>query len=1007
MTLRTSIVITAEGAQAKQVIDDLADSAERLGETTKDAAAPANDLADATDEMAARAAGAVTNVVELHRAQGTAAGSSRTLATAQGIASTAAQTATGSVAALTTGLSAATIAEAAATAGAELLATALSAALTAGISLVVAGAIGLVTWLFNVGDAAEDSAAKTDKLAEALKRVSQLQVMQERSDVLKQQLELEALQSRVSRTPDNGALGTAISVYGSVTGTGVADQRTQLEGEIAARKQALELAKMQLGTDELRLRNQQAISGSLDRNNKGTSKAVLDAQAELYAASTALDRAKAEEARISAEGKQTGETDEAYIKRLGDAKKRVDELTEAMAAARKEHQASAAAIREHNAEQQKFKATLDGLVTTTMAQLQKGTVKVDLLPGFSEASKSLTDFVAGIDRERDALRNLDPVQEAIVSQEKQLAAMTPEMRDYWTQRITMAVQGREANRAYAEATADAARAEASFARAGVDALSDVIVRGEKAGETMERLAESIAEAALQATLLGSGPLASLLGTAAPHGQVGGLLSFLVRAPEPAAPGAPMSAGSMVPGLGEAIGKAAGKEQSKVLDDAFGKSGSLGKLLQYGGLGYAAGSVTGSGFGGAAGGTLGGWAGEQLGKELVKNTSSSLLKSLGGAAGPIGSIVGGLLGGALGGLFASIPHGTATLTSATGTAAYTGSDSLKSATGSLAEQVQSGIKQIADELGGTLNSFDVMIGTWDDQFRVRTTSAGWNGQGGLNFKGDSANNLFDFGKDQGAAISFAIADAIKDGAISGLSPAVQKALTSSTNAEDALAEAQKVAALEQAIAGAGGAAAEAVKSFQKEADERLRIARQYGLDVVKVEQLNAKERLDLNKQLLDQQVGSLQQLVDEMTAGSLFEGSAVDQRTALLAQIEKSRADVDNGVDGAVDKLANLLQQLDQVSEAVYGTGAGREADRAFILDVARTEIAQANAQIQAAGGQSDPALATTNAALDENNDQNARMIAALETNNQLLQQLLAHGVDNDLAERLAQQARTS
>jgi uncharacterized small protein (DUF1192 family) len=143
-------------------------------------------------------------------------------------------------------------------------------------------------------------------------------------------------------------------------------------------------------------------------------------------------------------------------------------------------------------------------------------------------------------------------------------------------------------------------------------------------------------------------------------------------------------------------------------------------------------------------------------------------------------------------------------------------------------------------------------------------------------------------------------------------------------------------------------------------------------------------------MLAEQVGSLQRLVDEMTSGSLFEGSAIEQREAILKEIEKTKAELAAGKAGAADALASLLQQLYAVSEEAYGTTGLFATDRAMILDQARQAIATANAQIVAASGAtaatSDPALAITNQslsnateALDENNDQNARLLALIAT----------------------------
>lgn len=167
----------------------------------------------------------------------------------------------------------------------------------------------------------------------------------------------------------------------------------------------------------------------------------------------------------------------------------------------------------------------------------------------------------------------------------------------------------------------------------------------------------------------------------------------------------------------------------------------------------------------------------------------------------------------------------------------------------------------------------------------------------------------------------------------------------------------------------------MKAFEKTAADRLRIAKAYGFDIVKVEELNAKQRLSLSEKLLKDQVGSLQDLIDEITSGSLFEGSAVDQRNVLLDKVAAARADANAGVDGAGEKLAELLRQLDSVSRDAFGTTGGFAADRQLILDSARDTIARANQRVADAQKASDPALAETNAQLGESNDQLAKLVA--------------------------------
>lgn len=422
---------------------------------------------------------------------------------------------------------------------------------------------------------------------------------------------------------------------------------------------------------------------------------------------------------------------------------------------------------------------------------------------------------------------------------------------------------------------------------------------------------------------------------------------------------------------------------------------------------AIGKFAGKGLEGAATGQLVSGISNALG---IKMNSTGA--QIGGAIGnfipiPGGQIIGSIAGGLLGNLFEKPKYGTAFLTNATDKVKAGGrGESAISAASGLAASVQGGLKRIADALGGELGNFDVVVGQYNGKYRVRTTAAGWDGKGGLDFKGNSANYLHDFGNDEAGALAFAIADAIKDGGVKGLSAAVQRALQSSPDIDAALAEATKVGNLETLLGGLPAELATQFKSFEREARDRLRIARQYGFDVVEVEKINARERLALTKQLEEQTVGSLKKLVDEMTHGSLFEGTAIDRRTELLKAIEVAKADVAAGTQGAADTLANLLEQLNGVSKDVYASTGGYVTDRTSILDQARAAIAKANADIAAAQARaSDPALATTNKALDENNDQNARMIASLDDVSRMLGQIL-NGSRSTLDE-LRMQARTS
>lgn len=69
-------------------------------------------------------------------------------------------------------------------------------------------------------------------------------------------------------------------------------------------------------------------------------------------------------------------------------------------------------------------------------------------------------------------------------------------------------------------------AQRYFGDAAVDALEDLIINGEKAEDVIKNLTKSLAKAALQALLMGNGPLAGLFGTAGANGATGGIFGLL-------------------------------------------------------------------------------------------------------------------------------------------------------------------------------------------------------------------------------------------------------------------------------------------------------------------------------------------------------------------------------------------------------------------------------------------------------------------------------------------------
>ncbi|HQS70910.1 MAG TPA: hypothetical protein PLM58_14855, partial [Novosphingobium sp.] len=452
---------------------------------------------------------------------------------------------------------------------------------------------------------------------------------------------------------------------------------------------------------------------------------------------------------------------------------------------------------------------------------------------------------------------------------------------------------------------------------------------------------------------------------------------------------------------------------KVLTDSlksvFGRlEQSLPQALQGAFTGAAASKMILGNGGSSVGGAIGGAIGQKMGEKFLSSGLEKVGgKLLGSFAGPLGGILGGVLGGALGGLLKSTKTGGASIgLDAKGNAGITGtggnSADLKKTASGYAGTVVSALDQIAQALGADLGNFAVAIGKRSSGY-IKVDSTG--NVGATTAKKRGSNIIYD-GKDEGEAIMAALANAISDGAIEGISAAVQKALKSSTDVDKALKEALKVQDVELLIGGIGAEMEKAFREFENQAKERLRIAREYGFDVAKLEERNAADRLKLSEQLFRQQAGSLQDLIDELTSGSLFEGSAIERRDLLREQIDATRAKADAGEEGAADKLAQLLQQLNEVSKEAYGTTGGFAADRATILDVARDTVAATNRRIQDAQAASDPALETTNSTLNEMADQNAKALAELGLSSDYLRQILA-SLGSSGVSGLAQLARTS
>ena len=427
--------------------------------------------------------------------------------------------------------------------------------------------------------------------------------------------------------------------------------------------------------------------------------------------------------------------------------------------------------------------------------------------------------------------------------------------------------------------------------------------------------------------------------------------------------------------------------AKSLDSALGikffaglqgvLSGALSGYVQAGPVGAALGalkevkglpeSITKT-LGGAFDGAVAGYRNSQIMDALGignSKTGATLGGALGAATGiPGGDIIGSIAGGLIGQALKPTKRGSATITSVDGDATSRGNDQERiQASLGLAGSVQQRLRQIAEEFDAEIGSFAVSIGQRGKNFRVDTSGSG---------KTKTKRGAIDFGQDEEAAVAFALRDAISDGAIKGLSAAIQKALNSNPDVDKAIKEALKVRDVEELLDGIGGKIRKEVRDFDRQADERLRIAREYGFDILEIERINAEERSKLIESILEDRVGALQDLLNDLVFGDLAEGTLSERRQRLLEEISKAEADAAKGVDGAADRLADLNRRLIQLSRDAYGTaGSEYASDRAQAIASAERIIQIENDRIrgtQEAAAETNRQLATANQLSNEQND---------------------------------------
>lgn len=435
-----------------------------------------------------------------------------------------------------------------------------------------------------------------------------------------------------------------------------------------------------------------------------------------------------------------------------------------------------------------------------------------------------------------------------------------------------------------------------------------------------------------------------------------------------------SAGS--PGTLAQFTKGFNDQNSKLFGQVTGKLDGI-----FGGKTGAFGAAAGKAFAGAAQGEIAGSVLKGLG---VK--TSKLGSQLGGAAGaflpiPGGALIGGAIGGVLGGLLKKPKTGSATIGNVDGAGAITGtsgnSAGQKAAATALGNTVTSTLQQVVNALGGELGTFAGSIGKKDKKFVVDPTGAGrTKGAGTIKFK------------DEGEAVQALIADALKDGAVAGVSPRVQAVLRQyAGNIDKAVAEALKVKNLEDLVASDSDPFAGAFRDAEKLRADRLTVAKKYGFDVLQIEKINAKERAAAIESVLSAATGSVRDLLNDLQFGSRATGSGIEQQASLQTELDRLTGLIKGGDTSQLDAAASIAQKLIDIEAENFGatkTGA-RDTTTALLQDLVR----QTEDRIRASAKAAEDATKQTNTQLTTLNNTGSDQVNLLSSMDKNLAALIA------------------
>lgn len=319
-------------------------------------------------------------------------------------------------------------------------------------------------------------------------------------------------------------------------------------------------------------------------------------------------------------------------------------------------------------------------------------------------------------------------------------------------------------------------------------------------------------------------------------------------------------------------------------------------------------------------------GQALGGAQTGDTTAQLLRGIGiktsrtggqigGAIGsflpiPGGEIIGSIIGSVVGGLFKKTKKGSTTISNLTDDLAFTGSGKLKESTLGLGNNVKASLSNIIDQLGGTAGGFKVSIGQRGKDFVVDPTGGGrTKGSGVLKFKTEEE------------AARAALLDAIKDGAVAGISAGAQRLLQAGKDLDAQLQKAMKFQSVFDRLKALKDPIGAAVEALNREFSGLINIFKEAGAstqEFAQLEELYGLERAKIIKETSEALTGSLRQLIDDLQTGE--NGLSLrDRLSNVRAQFDPLANDIRSGKAVDYDKFAEVARNLIDIQRQISGS----------------------------------------------------------------------------------------